>query len=402
MDACVTATVQRVFHLKPRSVGILAVALILSLACLGFGQTNAEYRLGPEDAIHVNIMDHSELSGEFTVLSDGTISLPRAGQLSVSGKTLAETANLIVANLAKSLRDPEVSVTLRTPRQQLIYVMGAIQKPGPCALKPGWRTTEAIGAAGGLQNGVQPTECTVSILHCMNGKRESIPYQDLFRGDTVRNPELHTGDVVTVESVETIPVYVMGKVNRPGLYNLRVDSAGVLEAITMAGGHQDDAALSKVTVTHLDGKSETVNILPVTTEGKQTSLLRLRAGDMLVVPDSFAKFAVLGWVNAPGFFQLKENEHISLSEAIGMAHGIENKRGGLKKVAVLRVVDGKEQRQVYDLSKFAKKGDSSQNPEILPGDVVWVPETSGLDWDRALSGLSTGLSLVWSASGFGR
>jgi polysaccharide export outer membrane protein len=278
--------------------------------------------------------------------------------------------------------------------------MGAVKGPGPYNIKPGWRLTEAISAAGGIPLGLEPADCTINILRGATGSKQSVPLQEAMRGNESSNLAVQPGDVITVEAVELIPVYVMGKVSRTGVYNIRKDSAGVLEAITMAGGTLDDAALTKVTVTHLNGTSETVSIVPATLEGKQESPIKLRSGDLLVVPDSTARFAVLGWVNAPGFFPLKENQEITLSDALGLARGTDNKRSGLRRIAVVRNVDGKQERLVYDFEKFARKGDMTQNPVIRPGDMVWVPETDNLDWDRILSRISGSLSLLWTADRF--
>jgi len=239
----------------------------------------------------------------------------------------------------------------------------------------------------------------VTILRGSDGAKQAIPLPEILHGDGSKNLDLQPGDLVTVEAVEVIPVYVMGKVNRPGLYNMRKDSAGILEAVTVAGGTLDDAALTKVTVTHLNGQSETVNIVPVTIEGKQESLIKLSAGDLVVVPESLARFAVLGWVNSPGFFSLKENQPLSLSEALSMAKGTDNRRGGLNKVAVIRNSGGKQERKIYDFNRFLKKGDETQNPVIAAGDIVFVPETSSPDWDRILAGLSTGLTALWAVRG---
>ena len=364
-------------------------------------QQDGDYKLGPEDVISITVLRHPEFSGEYLVPNDGNINVPRAGQIFVTGKTLTEVAALVNTGFKDTLVFPEVSVTLKSPRAQLVYMMGAVRSPGPYALKPGWRITEGISASGGLAPGIEPADCTVNILRASKGTKESVPYQEVVRGSETSNKPISAGDVVTVEAVEIIPVYVMGKVNRPGLYNMRNNSAGILEAITVAGGTTDDAALSKVTVTHLNGESETVSILSATIEGKQQSLVKLRSGDLVVVPDSNAKFAVLGWVNAPGFFPLKEGQRITLSDALGMARGTDNRRGGLRKVAILRTTDEKQERLVFDFEKFAKNGDMAQNPEVKSGDIIWVPETKKLDWDRVLSTISGGASLLWSLDRFG-
>ncbi len=382
-----------------KPIWVLAALLCV---CLLHGparcQVSNDYILGPEDVIAVTVLNHPEFSGEHFIPTDGKIYLPIGGTVSIAGHTLVESSKLISASLKSELRDPDVTVTLKSPRPQLVYVMGAVRQPGPYPVKPGWRLTEAVTAAGGTPFGIEAAECTVSVLRGTNGEKQSVSLQEAMKGSESANVSVRSGDVITVEAVELIPVYVMGKVARAGLYNIRSNSAGVLEAITVAGGAMDDAALSKVTVTHLDGASETISILPTTVEGKRETLVKLRSGDLVVVPDSMSRFAVLGWVNSPGYFPFKENQTITLSDALGMAHGVDNRRGGLKRVAILRTTGDTQERLVYNFETFARKGDITQNPVVRPGDIVWVPETDSVDLDRLLSRISTGLSLLWAVN----
>jgi len=371
---------------------------LLSIFLMQIGAAYAEsneYRLGHEDVIIVTVMRHDELSGEFFVPTDGLVNIPRIGQISVAGKTISEVTKIILDGVSKFLNEPDVSVKLKTPRPQLVYVTGVVTRPGPYDVKPGWRITETIGAAGGVALGIESADCTVTIAREQTGLKQTMSYPDLLRGDQTKNMLIQAGDQITVSAAETMPIYVTGRVNKPGLYNIRKDSGGILEAITMAGGTLDDAALTKVTVTHLNGESESVSIVPVTMEGKQQGLIKLRTGDLVVVPESSAKFAVLGWVNMPGFFPLPDGQHVTLSSAVSMAKGMDNRRAGISQVAVLRTVNGKQERMVFNLNKFFKKGDLSQNPEIQAGDIIFVPETGKIDWDRTMGLLSGTANLAW-------
>ena len=377
---------------------IFACLVILSIAIIpnrALCEQPPDYKLGPEDVIVVDVIEHQELSGEYYIPSDGFINMKRGGRIEVTGKTLSEVSGLVVEQLKSILIEPDVTVTLKTPRPQLVHIVGVVQKPGPYDVKPGWRIMEAISAAGGIMQGIGTSDCKASILRAGTGVKETVTIPDVMRGSETANLPIYPGDVISIESVELIPVYVMGEVEHPGLYNLRKDSAGVLEAITVAGGAKDNAVLSKVSITHLAGDNETVNILPAVQEGKNQSSIKLRSGDLVVVPESTAKFAVLGWVNSPGIFALKEGQKITLADALGMAGGIDNKRGGLGRVAIVRKVNGKEERMLFDISKFTKTADTSQNPEIQPADIVWVPESGSPDWDKVLSGISSGLSFLW-------
>ena len=360
------------------------MAAILGIAALGsvaYAQDKSSYLLGPEDLITVSVLGHPEFSGDFFIPTDGIINLPAAGNVSATGKSLEQMAADVAKGLEPRLRKPEVTVSLRTPRMQRIYVVGAVSKSGSYDMKPGWRITEALAAAGGLGIGINPEDCKVIILRAGTNKKEEVALSDVLRGSGDANLEVNSGDNITIDPGETLPVYVAGKVKTPGLIRVRKDNTNVMSAIAMAGGMLEESSTSNVKLTHLDGTSEVINLTPAIVEGKEVPDVKLQAGDQLVVPEATARIAVLGFVGKPGFYTLRDGIKVTLTDALGMAEGMDNKRASLTKVAVVRTVDGKEKKMVYDLKKFLKKGDTKQNPVIMAGDVVYVPETDKFDWD---------------------
>lgn len=260
--------------------GIL-VLLICGNAC-AVDEQQQPYKVGPEDTIRISVARHQEFSGEFFVPTDGLVELPGVGQVNLSGKTLSEISRMVSDKLSERLREPEVSVSLSKPRMQRVYVLGAVTNAGLYDTKPGWRITEAVAAAGGLASGVEVADCRATVLRADSGVRESYSLKEVFSGEGSANVALAGGDVLTIEAEETIPVYVMGQVKTPGTYRLRKDSAGVLKALALAGGTLEDAAVSRVSVTHLTGEVEVVNLLPALLNGKQENDIALQAGDLVV------------------------------------------------------------------------------------------------------------------------
>ncbi|MHB9035606.1 MAG: SLBB domain-containing protein [Armatimonadota bacterium] len=351
-------------------------------------EAQTAYRVSAEDTITISVARHPEFSGDFLVPSDGVISIPAVGQTSVVGKTLVEVADCVASGLKSRLKEPEVTATLRSAGMQRVYVLGVVSKPGLYDLKPGWRITEAVAAAGGLAGQNEPNECKAIVLKFLNGKRETVEMQDVLRGAAEANLSIQSGDVITIESEETFPVYVMGKVKEPGLYRVRKTSAGIMEALTLAGGTLEGSALDRVAITHVDRSTQSVNLIPGVVSGKQGANVGLEAGDLIVVPEDMSRVAVLGYVNNPGFYPVRSGEELLLSDVLGMAGGLDKKRGQMDVVAVIRTENGKQTRMVCDLTKFLKTGDSANNPEIKAGDVVYVPQTKKPDWDFVARSLS--------------
>ncbi|MBI2841775.1 MAG: SLBB domain-containing protein [Armatimonadetes bacterium] len=360
---------------------ILLTALVIGMQAGAIAaESPSLYRLGPEDTVAVSIIGHPEFSGEYYIPNDGLLNLPGAGTIDAAGKTLDELADQLTKLLSARLRDPEVTVALRSPRIQRVYVMGAVKNPGTQELKPGWRITEAVAAAGGLDDEIDPAECKAIILRTRTGTRQTVDFADVVRGSGASNLLLESGDVLTIDQGEMISVYVMGQVKNPGAYKLRRQDAGVLEALALAGGVLGDAAVSGVTVTCLSGRSRVVDLTPALVGGKQAEKVALQSGDLVVVPETTLRVAVLGFVKNPGVYPFPDGHVMTLADAVGLAGGVDIRRGGAS-AAVIRTENGKQERTVFDLRGFLKKGDVSQNPEIKPGDVVYVPETSRPDWD---------------------
>ena len=375
-----------------RIVRIIILGAVLALSSAGIAITEEQptelYKVGAEDVINILVARHPEFSGDFYIPSDGIVNLPAVGQLSMSNKTLSEISGDIKDRLNKRLREPEVTVTLKTPRMQRVYVLGVVEKPGLYDMKPGWRITEAVAAAGGLTNGTEPADCRANVLRAATNERKTYELKEVLRGDPESNMKIDSGDVLTIETGETLPIYVMGRVKNPGIYKLRKADSGVMEAITLAGGTLDDAALSRVTITRTNGSSEVVNLTSVMLEGKQESKISLQPADMIMIPEETARVAVLGYVNEPGYYPIKNGKKLCLTDALGLAKGVVNKRGEVGSIAIIRNENGKQVRMQIDLHKFLKSGDITQNPEILSGDVVYVPESKKLDWDRVIGSLT--------------
>jgi polysaccharide export outer membrane protein len=362
---------------------------VLAAAALAQKPENEDYILGPEDVISVTVIRHPEFSGDFLIPAAGNIDVPAVGSFKASGLSLADTASHIRKALSKRLISPEVSVSLKVARLRRFSVIGNVNRPGAFELKQGWRVTEALGAAGGLPPDSQTKDFRANLLRAADGKKIPISLTEAVAGNVDQNLVIGEGDVLTIEAIELVPIYVVGKVKSPALYKLPIDSTGVVEAITLAGGLTEDAQVSGVKVIHANGQEETIDLTPIILKGEKVPLPKLGPNDLIVIPEAQARFAVIGTVLSPGFFPIPEGREVRLADAVALARA-DPKRARLARVGIVRVVDGKEQRTQYDVGKYLKKGDTSQNPILKSGDVVYIPESVGFDW----SGIAPGLSIA--------
>lgn len=403
----------------------------------------ASYKVGPEDVLSIRVARHTELDTLAQVLDDGSITLPRVGRLVVEGKTVVEVQQLVQQALTKVLRKPEVSVAVQTPRVQVVYVFGEVNKPGPVDYKEGtFRVTEALGRAGGPR--LNPNRLTMTLTKKNGGMQTLNPRQIMENADGAENVEVKPGDVLVVGEIPPQPIFVSGAVLKPGMYDLRdVDptrgSIGVTEALAMAGGASAQAALSQAYVLRTEADGETTTTQPANNSRRQekvnilalqraqglpstltlpqpgtpavtvpetapapsagTSEVLLYPGDTLHIPESKAMFAVTGNVMKPGTFPLSEDRPMTLAEAVSLAGG-PDKRAKLQEVGIVRTGDPSLGGQTViikaDLMALLKRGDARQNPQLQPGDVVYVPESSKPDWfGKILPGIGSIVSTLY-------
>jgi polysaccharide export outer membrane protein len=107
------------------------------------------YVLGPGDQIEVNVEHLPEFTRTETIRSDGRIALPRIGELPVGGLAVPDANRLIATALAGRVRDPEVTVIVQNPREDMVYVAGEVGHPSAVPLRQARTVAEALILAGG-------------------------------------------------------------------------------------------------------------------------------------------------------------------------------------------------------------------------------------------------------------
>src|SRR5262245_25012898 len=113
-----------------------------------FGDT--EYRLGPEDVIHVFVYKEAELSTEVVVRPDGKVSLPLIGELVASGKTTVQLQGELKQNLSQYVTDPIVNVIVKEVNSAKVSVLGEVKNPGMYKILNKATILDAIALAGGF------------------------------------------------------------------------------------------------------------------------------------------------------------------------------------------------------------------------------------------------------------
>jgi protein involved in polysaccharide export with SLBB domain len=188
----------------------------------------------------------------------------------------------------------------------------------------------------------------------------------------VRQPQV----AVILRGVQSKRVWVLGRVNTPGIYTLEMPMT-ILEAITKAGG-LFTSRLSGSTEELADlhhsfiirqGEFLPVNFHELIRQGDTSQNIYLKADDFIYLPSSLAsEVYVLGAVYQPRAVGFKDQ--VTLVSAIANARGT-IKDAWLKHVAIIRGSLATPSIAVVDYSAIIR----GQAPDVRlePRDIVYVP-----------------------------
>ncbi len=139
--------------------------------------------LGAGDLFEVRVYRQDDLSGLYSVSSEGTISFPLIGSVDVAGKTPAEVEQTIRQRLADGyLNDPQVSVLVKEYRSKKVSVFGQVRKPGTLPYADGMTIVEAISQAGGFTEMARKNGVTVTRKGKEKSEKYTIPVESIGEG----------------------------------------------------------------------------------------------------------------------------------------------------------------------------------------------------------------------------
>ena len=96
------------------------------------------YQLGNGDSIIIKIWsgDHFEsgMSGEYIILSNGTIEIPIVGAIHIAEKNERNAADLLANSLKEYIINPIVQIDIKSHNSKKVHVLGAVDRPGPIVM----------------------------------------------------------------------------------------------------------------------------------------------------------------------------------------------------------------------------------------------------------------------------
>lgn len=196
--------------------------------------------------------------------------------------------------------------------------------------------------------------------------------------------------IVRVVKFGSQPVSVIGAVKRPGLHQLR-GRKSLIEVLSLAGGLREDAGhVVKITRGREQGpipltsarddptgrfSVATANIEDVLKARHPADNVIIEPNDVISVPRAEMVY-VIGAVTRSGGFVLREQESISVLQALALAGGVKG-TAAVRRARILRPVSGGGERieLAVDLKRVMES--ASDDVALQPEDILFVPNSSG-------------------------
>ena len=220
-------------------------------------ESKEQYTVGVDDVLTITVSGHDDLRTTATVSSDGSISFPYLGTITVRGMNLSEIEKEITKRLASGyIKYPVVSVTLSTSKSLKFFVYGEVKSTGRYLLEADMTVLKAISTAGGITpDGLYGN---VKLRRKQKGKEEykeiDIALGSKKEGKASADMPIQAEDIVTIERNRNFFVY--GEVLKPGKFTLE-DNMTILKAISLAGGFAKYGSPDRVKILRtLPGKTE--------------------------------------------------------------------------------------------------------------------------------------------------
>ena len=277
--------------------------------------TPADYRLGPGDAVAIEVYGASQQSIDATITPDGFITIDGIGPVQLAGLTVAQANSRLRSQLSERYADSQIHLSVGQTRTILVNVMGEVNAPGTYTLSAFASVFNALYMAGGIND----IGTLRNIKVYRNNRLVSTVdvYDFILNGKATGNIKLTDNDVIIVGAYDCL-VNATGRVKRPMFYEMKSDES-LAALLKYAGGFTGDALKTSVRVTRKNGSLYSVH----TVDEFDFGTFHVADGDSVWVDSIIARYSnmaeVKGAVFHPGTYQVdgKINSVRALIEAAG-------------------------------------------------------------------------------------
>lgn len=340
--------------------------------------TPQNYRLGPGDAVFIDIYGASQKTIESTVSPEGTVTIEGFGPVYISGMTVQQANAQLRTQLGARYSSSKIKLSVGQTRTMLVNVMGEVKAPGTYTLSAFATVFHALYMAGGTND--LGTLRNIKVYR--NNRLVSTVdiYDYILNGKLTGNVRLADNDVIVVGPYDCL-VTVSGKVKRPMIYEMRRDeSVGTL--LKYAGGFTGDAYKASVRLIRKTGKEFSVHNI---NEFDMASF-HLADADSLSVDSIIQRYSnmveVKGAVFRPGMYEVG-NEINSVRTLIEYADGL--KEEAFTARAVMHRMKADRTLEVLPVDIEGIMNGTVADIPLKKDDVLFIPTKQELMEERTIT-----------------
>ena len=340
--------------------------------------TPQNYRLGPGDAVIIDIYGASQKTVQSQVSPDGEVTIEGYGPVQVSGLTVAQANARLRATVGSRYTSSRIKLTVGQTRTIMVNVMGEVMVPGTYTLSAFATVFHALYMAGGTND--LGTLRNIKVFR--NNRLVSVVdiYDYILNGKLTGNVRLADNDVIVVGPYDCL-VNISGKVKRPMFYEMKQNES-VASLLKYAGNFTGDAYRKAVRVNRKTGKEYAVfNVGEF-----DFSSFRIADGDSVSVDSIIPRYEntveVKGAVFRPGLYNLGEHTN-SVRTLVAQAEGLTEE--AFTNRAVIHRMKADRTLEVVSVDLEGVMSGKAPDVPLKENDVLFIPTKQERMNDRTLT-----------------
>lgn len=340
--------------------------------------TPQNYRLGPGDAVIIDIYGASQKTIQSTVSPDGEVTIEGYGPVNVSGLTVAQANARLRSTLGSRYRSSRIKLTVGQTKTIMVNVMGEVKAPGTYTLSAFATVFHALYMAGGTND--LGTLRNIKVYR--NNRLVTVVdiYDYILNGKLTGNVRLADNDVIVVGPYDCL-VTITGKVKRPMIYEMKKNES-VNSLLKYSGGFTGDAYKKSVRVNRKTGRERSV----YNVEEFDFSSFRIDDGDSVSVDSILPRYAntveIKGAVFRPGMYNIGDQIN-SVRTLVEHAEGLTEDAFTAR--AVMHRMKSDRNLEVISVDIAGILAGTSPDIPLKENDVLFIPTRQDKMTERTIT-----------------
>ena len=340
--------------------------------------TPQNYRLGPGDAVIIDIYGASQQTFTETVSPDGEVTIEGYGPVQLSGLTVAQANARLRSTLGSRYSSSKIKLTVGQTKTIMVNVMGEVKAPGTYTLSAFASVFHALYMAGGTND--LGTLRNIKVFR--NNKLVTTVdiYDYMLNGKLTGNVRLVDNDVIIVGPYDCL-VNITGKIKRPMFYEMKKNES-IASLLKYAGSFTGDAYTKAVRVFRKTGREYSV----YNVEEFDMSNFRIADGDSVSVDSILPRYTntveVKGAVFRPGMYQIDQNIN-SVGTLLQRAEGV--KEDAFTVHAVMHRMKPDRTLEVIPVDVEGILNGTVADIPLKENDVLFIPTKAEMQVERTIT-----------------